>query len=117
MKYVCRVTCQHKIEGKITFCERGYIFEFAEDPGPRFECLEAKPGATPIDKQYEIDFLKASEDELKEAKWEFKQAYEAIKDAYDIELFKEKGTRKSEIISQILDARFRAVTINKEPTS
>ena len=101
MKYVCLQTCQIRKGPQILLCEKGEIYEL-DKPNPRFQCIEEKAAPT-----YSIDFLKASESELKEAKWKFSDAYDAIKEKFDIEL--EKGSKKSDIVAQILDARFRAV--------
>jgi len=83
------------------------VVESEEDLGPHFTCLT--PG-------YAIDFTKASADELQAADWKFADADKVIRSQYGKSLFREKGTKKSEVIQQILDARFRAVdpdVINK----
>jgi len=112
MKYVCIRTCQIRIAGKITLCEKGNIYELKE-ADPRFQCIEEK--AAP---EYKIDFLKASEAELKEAKWNFKDAAKVMKEHFDKKLNNEDGTKKSDVIKQILDIRYRAVnTLNEASVS
>ena len=113
MKYVCLKTCQVRLGNKITKVRKGAVISL-EKPHPCFRALEPTPEEpTPAP----VNFLKASAAELQESKWTFKEAAAIIKEAYDVDLFKEKGTKKSEIISQIIDARFRAVDAKPlEPT-
>jgi len=111
MKYVCRKNCQHRDNGKIRFCERGRVYEFAEKPKFGFDTIGEKS-----EPDYKLDFLTASEEELKKTKWSFDDASDAIQAAYGVELFREEGTRKSEVIDQILDARFRSVEVKVEST-
>lgn len=102
MKYVCRKTCQVNIDGKITLVERGDVIDLASPPpAKRFTPLEGEA--------YEIDFAKASEAELMEAKWTFAKAKAFVKENYDVILKKEEGDKKSDIVARILDARYRAV--------
>ena len=109
MKYVCLKTCQLRINGHITFCEKGEIYNLKE-ANQFFRCIEEK-----VVPDYKIDFIKASEAELKGAKWKFDDAFKAIKEHFDVELDKEEGTRKSDVIKQILDARYRALNTLKMP--
>ena len=108
MKYVCLKTCQIRKGTQIVLCTKGDIIELPK-PDPRFQCIEEK--AAP---EYKIDFLKASEAELKEAKWNFKDAAKVMKEHFDKKLDNEDGTKKSDVIKQILDIRYRAVnTLNE----
>ena len=108
MKYVCRQTCQVRIRGKITLCNKGGIYNL-EEPNARFDCIE------PEAQTYEVDFLKASKEELREAKWKFSDAKAAIKEAYDVSIHKEEGTTRMNVIDQILDARYRAIDVIPTP--
>jgi len=104
MKHLCLRTCQVDIYGKITFVKRGDVIRSSEvDLGPRFKNLEEE--AAP----HEVDFLTAKEEELINSKWSFSDAKKAIFDKFGVELKREEGTKKSEVIDQILDARFRSV--------
>ena len=107
MKCICMRTCQVRIgeEGKIHTIVRGAVLEFDECPA-NFKSIEKE--------EYKIDFTKAGEQELMEAKWTFKAASMAILDEYNVKLKKETGTKKSEIVAQILDARYRSITKRKE---
>ena len=98
---------------KIRLVRKGDVIELAK-PHSHFRALEATPEVPVV---APVDFLKASAAELQAAKWKFKDAAEAVKEAYNVDLFKEDGTKKSEIISQIIDARFRAVDMKPlQPT-
>jgi len=112
MKYICRKTCQHRDEGQIFFCEMGTVYEFKD--APKNNCFEA------IDKEkelYVVDFLTAGETELKQAKWKFSDAEKSIWDAYGVKLSKEDGDKKSDIIGQIMDARYRSVELKVASTT
>lgn len=102
MKYVCRQTCQVRIKDQITLCNKGQIYEL-DEPNDRFQAIAEEQ------ENYKVDFLKASEAELKEAKWSFTEAKKAIKAAYDVTLTNAKGTSRMNVIDQILDARYRAI--------
>jgi len=102
MKYVCIKTCQIRVDGRITFCSKGEIYELPK-ADPRFQCIEETA------KEYKIDFTKATEAELKAANWKFKEAATVMLEHYGKELEKEEGTKKSDVIRQILDIRYRAV--------
>lgn len=102
MKYVCMRTCQLRVHGRARFISRGTVIELEKDPGNRFRSI-GTPEAAPV------NFLTAKEGELQNSKWTFKAAQKAILDQYGVKLFKEEGTKKSDIIGQILDARFRAI--------
>ena len=112
MKCICMRTCQVRIgeEGKIHTIVRGEVLEFDKCPA-HFTSIEKNPVTQ---EEYKVDFLKAGEEELMEAKWTFKAASMAILDEYNVKLKKETGTKKSEIVAQILDARYRSITKRKE---
>lgn len=95
MKCVCETTCQVRVNGRITFVKEGEVFEF--DKCPR----NFRPVAGE-----NINFLTASEEELLEANWKFSDAAKAIFEAYKVKL---KQAEKSDVVKQILDARYRAV--------
>ena len=107
MKCICIRGCQIRIgeAGKIHTIVAGTVIEFDECPD-NFKSIEKA--------EYKVDFLKAGEEELTEAKWTFKEAAVAIMDEYNVKLKKETGTKKSEIIAQILDARYRSFVKRKE---
>ena len=104
MKHLCLQTCQVRLSDKITLVKQGEVVRSSEDLGPRFKNLEAPDNAS-----YEVDFLTAKEEELTNTKWKFEEARLAIYGKYGVELKREEGTKKSEIIAQILDARFRSI--------
>lgn len=102
MKCVCRTTCQARLAGgKIKLFKRGEVGDFEECP-IHFEAIDEKKPDT-------LDFLTASEDELLEATWTVTAARKAIKDKFGITLKNPKGTKKVDLIDQILDARYRGV--------
>lgn len=96
---VCTKTCQARINGVIVFVRKGEVVVPDEITPETFEALEA----------YEIDFENATEETLTATKWTFDEAFDAVKEAFDVELKKEEGTTKSDVIKQILDARYRQV--------
>jgi len=112
MKYLCIKTCQVSVDKKSVFIPRGTVKVFDEDPGKNFRCLDNK------DKPHTVDFYSAKAEEMQAAKWTFEEARLAIYTKYGVELKKEDGTRKSDIVEQILDIRFRAInpTIINVPT-
>lgn len=101
-KYVCTRKCQIKVGERITFVNTGTVVTLEKDPGKNFRSIDGEQDDP-------INFLTAKKGELQKSKWTFKAAQKAILDKYGIELFKEEGTRRSEIIDQILDARFRSI--------
>lgn len=109
MKCVCIKTCQIRHNDRITFVMKGEVYEFDECPA-NFRVVAGEAEEAPA-----VDFTKASEDELKAAKWKFEDANAAMEQAYGKSLEKEEGTKKSDVIAQILDIRYRAVNIIKEP--
>ena len=76
-------------------------------PGQVDEFEKCPTHFNPLSKA-KVDFLTASKEELTSVKWKFEDAYAAVIEAYEVELFREDGTKKSEIVAQILDARERA---------
>lgn len=101
MKCVARRRCQAKVQSRIVTFARGQVQEFDECP-PHFEVIEG-------DKAPVIDFIKAGRPELMAAKWTFEDANSAMLQMYGKQLKKEEGTKKSEIVEQIIDIRYRAV--------
>lgn len=99
MKCICVRKCQVSIGGRASLVSAGKVLEFDECPS-HFE---------PVDNGEEIDFLIASEDELKARKWKFADAAEAIKKYLYVDLDHEEGMTKSKAIDMIMDARFRAI--------
>ncbi len=99
MKAVCRRKCYIRTDdGVQKLFYPGQVHEFKKCPA-HFEKLE----------DVAVDFLMATEDELTETKWKFSDAFDAILEECGVELKKEEGTKKSDIIDQILDARYRQV--------
>ena len=100
MKCVCDRKCQVKDDaGGVHLANVGRVMEFKECP----------EYFTPVDDVTFIDFLEATEDQLLAVKWAFEDAAEAINNAYGIELKRGEDTKKSDVVAQILAARFRAV--------
>ena len=107
MKAVCIRTCKVMIQGRSRFVKKGDVVNLEEEHRC-FRSLEP----TPTQPEPEpIDILKASEEELKEGDWKFKDAYEVIMSELGVKL--EKGTKK-EVIQQIMDARYRAIDLPKD---
>ncbi len=79
--------------GHIQLFMVGEVGEFDEVP-IHFDSLEAAP----------INFVTASEDEMLEGKWSYKEAATAMQQAYGVDL---KKGGKASLVSQILDIRFR----------
>ena len=103
MKCVAKKNCLVRLSnGRLRPFDKNAVFDFDECP-PQFRPLVGEMADAP-----ELNFLTAGEQELMEAKWTFQDAYNAIKVAYGKELKKEEGTKKSEVVAQILDHRFRA---------
>lgn len=98
IKAVCRVACRPRMEdGKCYWCKPGEVREFSS--------AKAVPEHFEIIDTGEVDFETASEAELLEAKWKKSDAEAYIVDAGGT--FKDGD--KADIVSQILDARFRKV--------
>jgi len=98
MKCTCIQKCQIRNDfGKAILYVPGDVQEFQKCP--KFFRSLAAPG--------EVDFINASEAELMEANWELVKAKEVIKEEFDIEIIYENGMLKSDVVKQILDARFR----------
>jgi hypothetical protein len=98
MECLCLITCQaRRDDGSVTYVKRGEVRTF----------LKCPEYFTPVDSIGSVDFTTAGEEELMAASWTFDEAHEAILAAFNIELVKEDGTKKSEVVTQILDAKFR----------
>lgn len=102
MKCVAERATQTRLDsGKIAFFNRDDVEEFKECP-PNF-----RPVAGEVPEADEVDFTKAEEAELMAATWKFADAQKAVKEAYGVTL---KKKDKENIVAQILDARFRALS-------
>ena len=99
-QYVCNNTCQVRINKHITLITRGDVVELPEDH-VHFTAIG--------DDDHGIDFTTATKEELAASTWTFEEAAAALKEAYNAEIVKEEGMRKSEVISIILDVRFRYI--------
>lgn len=100
MKYVCVLECQVRINNKIHWKLAGSIEDFDKDPGKCWRCLEDP-------EEYKVNFGTALEAELLEAKWKLSDAKEAVKELYGISLNIAQGSTKKEVVTAILDARYR----------
>lgn len=99
MKCVCEKDCyQPNPQGYNRLYQCGDVDDFEKCP-EYFVSLETE--------DYVVNFLTASENELLEAQWKFSDAADAVKEAYGINL---KKTEKSDIVRQILDAKFRSIS-------
>jgi hypothetical protein len=99
MKCVANVNCQTRLaSGKIKMFFRGEVDDFDKCPA-NFSPLEGEEAK-------ELDFLKASEEELLAAKWTFEAAFVVVSEEFGIKL---KRGKKADIVAQILDARYRKV--------
>lgn len=98
MKYSCIRKCQYRNGSKtIRLASVGDVVDFADEPfKENWFPLEAK----------DVDFLAMSEAELMNATWPFTKAFEAVQKEFGVDL---KKTEKADIVSQIIDARFRQV--------
>lgn len=100
MECLCVRTCQAKRDnGSVTFVKEGEVRSF----------LKCPDYFVPVNSIESVDFTQAGEQELMAASWTFDEAYDAIQGAFGVELIKEEGTLKSDVVSQILDAKFRYV--------
>lgn len=106
--YVCRVPCQVVMpEGGVRTFDAGSCWEFPTD-------FEVPKWFDNLDSSEGIDFITASEEELANAKWKFAEAKAAVSEALGVTL---KTGTKTEIIRQILDARYRHEVRNPAPLS
>jgi len=106
MKAVCIQTCQIRNDsGQIVTCEQRKVYDLEESnaDNKNFKPLEDSKGEQ-LD--VEIDFIKASQEELTNTKWAFKDAKDAMKASYDQVL---KKASREEVIEQIMDIRYRSV--------
>ena len=100
-KFICYRTCQLKMpDGSIRFFTPGESVEADECP-PHFEHSE----------KVQVDFIYSNKSILENAEWSFTMAKDAIFEKYGVELKREEGTTKAQIIDQILDIRFRALDV------
>ena len=96
MKCVCRRNCQVRlVDGTIRYFQRGEVFEFPKCPRS-FEPVKA-----------EVDFARASKDELMAAKWKPAMAKKAVKELFGMDI-KVNG-KKEDIVDRIIDIRERYV--------
>lgn len=100
MKQVAIRRCQVRIDGIIRTVDEGMVVDYAEEHAH----LRPVEGETP--EAEEVNFLTASGPELLAAKWKFSDAAAIVKETYNVELNK---TEKTDIVAQILDARYRHV--------
>ena len=102
MKQICINACQLAItkdgKRKIKMFNKDQVVEYADE----------HPCLVPVAEQV-VDFLTAGEAELMATDWSFSEAEAAIEAEYSKKLFREEGTKKSEVVSQILDIRYRAL--------
>ena len=94
VKCICIRACQVRIDGLARYFHAGEVRVFKECP-PHWRPIET----------VEVDFLSSPREVLMETEWSFKEAQEVIKKAYGFSLVKEAGTKKSDIVDQILEAR------------
>lgn len=96
MEYVCKTKCYVKgPDGRLHLFRPGQVVEL-DGPSIHFVVVE----------DHTLNFGKATEDELMGVKWEFMDAKAFVKTQYNVTL---KRGRKSEVVAQILDARFRSL--------
>ena len=105
MDYVCVKDCQLRIDGQITFLVRGEVVNMESLPKSHEHCFNGIG-----DKEYSVNFGKASEAELMKAKWKVSEASSYCEKHYDKKIEKQEGDKKSDIVDKILDARYRAVS-------
>lgn len=101
MKQVCIKNCQIKLAGGVTYVSKNSVIEYPAE----HKCL------VPIE-EIILDFLNDSEESLMATKWSFEQADKAMQETFGKSLKREEGTKKSEIVAQIMDIRYRALDIN-----
>lgn len=104
MLQVAKQSCQiiRKSDNHIMTVSKGDVVDFEGGH------LHLQPLSGPTAKK--VDFLQAGEAELLESKWTFKEAAKAIADLYKIRL--KKSDKKSEVVTQILDARYRGLDVD-----
>lgn len=105
MLQICINKCQVRVGKKIHTVRVGKTME-----------IEGKHACFRPIGEHKIDFSKAGREELQAGKWNFSEANDAMASLYSKELFKEEGTKKSDIIDQILDIRYRAIDVNPNTT-
>lgn len=103
MKYKCVKKCQVRLPDGVHLVGKGKVFSEDQVKG-----IANHPCFISLD-QEALNFETASREELEARPWKFSDAYKAIEELYGVQLKKEEGTLKSDIITQIFDARFREV--------
>jgi len=96
---VCVNTCQTRIEGKITYVQQGQTVDLDTIEGNE-NCFEPLHGRS-------IDFVNASEQELLDSDWKFAEANKAMQSAFGKSLTWEEGVKKSDVVEEIMDIRYR----------
>lgn len=103
MKCVAIRAGQTRVDGKIKFFNEGEVGDFEVCP-TNFRSLE---------EEYEVDFFRASEQELLDSTWKSADAAAAMQTLFGAKLKLEKGvTTKEDVVAQILDLRFRNADTN-----
>ena len=105
MKCICRRRCQIRLQGKIITVKPGQVIELDECPD-FFSIIKGEVGS---EKEPEVNFLKASRDELMAAKWKFKDAVDALRIAYGKVLTRDEDDKKKDIVERIMDIRYRKI--------
>lgn len=100
MKQVCLKQCQLRLDGKIHLVGKGQVVDYPD----AHTCLKSLEAV-----EAELDFTTASKETLMETKWKFEDADAAMVEAFNKKLTREQGTKKSEVVEQIMDIRFRAL--------
>lgn len=106
MKCVCTTACfiEHPTLGVPTRFNPGQVEDFEKCP-THFKALN-------VSGNLEIDFKNASEEELMAVQWSFSDAEAAVKEAYNVELTREEGTTKADVVKQIVEARTRHIDLS-----
>lgn len=95
--YVCVKACQVRINGKIHTFKKGELADLKEDH-KFFRNLE--------EREYEIDFDKAGEEELLEAEYDLDDLKAYIKEKYGVN---PRNRNKENTVKMLLDCRYRAL--------
>lgn len=99
-KAVCVRTCQTRLGGKITYIPQGEVVDMDHVKGNE-NCFELLGDDRPV------DFVNASEAELIESDWKFADANAAMQSNFNTSLKWEEGIKKSDVVGQIMDIRYR----------
>lgn len=97
MNQVCRRTCQVRVDGYITLVKKGEVVDYAGK----------HPSLEPIDK--DVDFSKASREELLIADWALKDLRQATRELYGAPLKASSNDTVATQVDAFLDARYRAI--------